>query len=184
MLAYSAELGGSAGAFISTDSNRTQLTYNDLNGREYIQHDSAMAVVDSARWRFGWTAPDSLVGDITFYAAFVAANNNQKRDGDYVFTHSVGVGEDTLRVSVGTRFTQAFQLYFNPQTDRLHLIGQLDKPQMITVQILDLQGRIIGEQKTQVQRMVNIDISTTHWGKGVYIVRLKEWAIARKIMIR
>jgi uncharacterized protein (TIGR03437 family) len=69
------------------DANTRVVT---AGGVQYISHTLAgtrPGTAESAQFVFEWTAPASAVGDITFYAAANAANNNNNPDpGDRIST--------------------------------------------------------------------------------------------------
>ncbi len=46
---------------------------------------------NSRTWTVEWTAPSVSEGDITFYAAFNAANGNRSRSGDVIYTSKTTV---------------------------------------------------------------------------------------------
>lgn len=48
---------------------------------------------DTKSWTVEWTAPDDPAGDITFYAAFNAANGNGTSTGDQIYLSSTTVSE-------------------------------------------------------------------------------------------
>ncbi len=78
--------GVRAGSF-TADAANTQLT--ESNGKQYIQHTTAGTSVgtnDMHSWEFEWTAPDTDIGPITFYAAGNASNNDGGITGDYIYT--------------------------------------------------------------------------------------------------
>lgn len=77
--------GTKTGTFAITDPVRTKLT----NAGKAVTHQFA-GITPSGNtnsWSFDWTAPASPpVGDITFYAAFNAANGNGSSSGDVIYT--------------------------------------------------------------------------------------------------
>ena len=92
-----------AGAIVISDGTNTQ-----ANG-DYINHTSAGTNAGSTTgnsWNFQWTAPSAGTGDVTFYVAGNAANNNSSTSGDYIYTISMtipeaaGGGEPDIATSV------------------------------------------------------------------------------------
>jgi hypothetical protein len=64
--------------------------------REYVKQTStgsADGQPDQQEWIFSWTAPQTDVGDITLYAAGVAANSTGGSSGDDVYTAAITVPE-------------------------------------------------------------------------------------------
>lgn len=58
------------------------------NARQYIEHTSAGTFAgqqNGASWMFDWTAPQTDVGTITFYAAGNHANNDGNTSGDHIY---------------------------------------------------------------------------------------------------
>ena len=78
-----------AGELQSTDGT-TQVLDDAGPGsaRQYIEHTAAGTFVgqqNGASWTFNWTAPDTDVGPVTFYAAGNHANNDGNTSGDYIY---------------------------------------------------------------------------------------------------
>ncbi len=78
-----------AGNLQSTDAF-TQILNNAGPGgaRQYVEHTSVGTFPgqqNSASWTFDWTAPDTDVGVITFYAAGNHANNDGNTSGDHIY---------------------------------------------------------------------------------------------------
>ena len=81
--------GAGAGSFEVSDAANTQLKEKD--SKQYIMHTSAgsaQGTNDKNQWTVEWTAPDTDVGPITFYAAGNAANGDFTASGDYIYTTS------------------------------------------------------------------------------------------------
>ena len=79
--------GARAGTFEIDPAGNTQL--GEANGKQYIKQTAIGAAAgtnDENGWEFQWTAPDTDVGPITFYAAGNAANGNFTATGDYIYT--------------------------------------------------------------------------------------------------
>ncbi len=81
--------GTNAGTFANTTGN-TQLKTG--SGKTYVEHTSAGTFQNQtggAVWTFNWTAPATNVGNVTFYAAGLQANNNGSESGDQTYLRSV-----------------------------------------------------------------------------------------------
>ncbi len=71
-----------AGDFSITNQDNT--SFGSLaNGRQYVGHKSADG---TNQWSFEWTAPDTDVGNITFYYVINAANGDGGTGGDFIQT--------------------------------------------------------------------------------------------------
>jgi len=86
--------GSKKGTFIITDAVQTQLT----NSNHAVTHTSAGTTPsgNSKTWTFDWTAPAAGTGNITFYAAFNAANGNGNNQGDVIYLTSTSVSEEVV----------------------------------------------------------------------------------------
>ena len=60
-----------------------------------ITHEAAgtSAINNTKTWSFDWIAPTIGSGNVTFYGAFVAANNNGNYFGDHVYTNTLMANE-------------------------------------------------------------------------------------------
>ena len=75
----------------------------NLGGKTYVSHSIGVTSSLFQTFTFNWTPPTTNVGNITFYAAGVAGNNNGSDAGDHVYTTSVvltpGSGSSTAPVA-------------------------------------------------------------------------------------
>lgn len=82
--------GATAGAMISSIGTQ-------LNGSgRYLTHTSSGTSETSSNtrvWSFQWIAPAAGSGDVTFYAAFNASNNNNTSTGDLIFNSNLTIFE-------------------------------------------------------------------------------------------
>jgi PKD repeat protein len=72
-------------------------------GKTYVSHSIGVTASNFTTFSFNWTPPASNVGNITFYTAAVAGNNNANNSGDHVYSTSVvlspGSGSSTAPVA-------------------------------------------------------------------------------------
>jgi hypothetical protein len=82
--------GATAGSMISTAGTQ-------LNGSgRYLTHTAAGTSESSPNtrvWTFSWIAPSAGSGNVTFYAAFNASNNNNGSSGDLLFNSNLSIFE-------------------------------------------------------------------------------------------
>jgi uncharacterized protein (TIGR03437 family) len=65
---------------------------------EFVEHVAAGTAAESPEsrtWEIDWTPPESNVGDIVFYAAGNAANNNGANSGDFIYTATATINAVT-----------------------------------------------------------------------------------------
>jgi len=119
-------------------------------------------------WTFQWTAPASSEGDITFYVAINATNNNGLDSGDQVVTISETVSHTNLGISDNQKIE--FSVYPNPTTNFIIVEAELSLIQDTEVTILNSIGQAI--YKTNLNTHSNkIDVSNLD--KGVYFIQVK-----------
>lgn len=95
MAAYNAIANDQVGTAVITDANGTQIKTG--LGKDYVTHKSAGTTgTDSLTWTFDWTAPNPGVGEVVFYGAFNAANNNQTASGDNIYTDSLAANQQPV----------------------------------------------------------------------------------------
>jgi hypothetical protein len=81
------------------------------------------------------------------------------------------------------------QLFPNPTAQTLSLRLDLEKPSAVMVQLIDLQGRVIGQHEAGVQsagkQIFNLDTLVSQAAAGLYIVRVQigEQVIDRKLVL-
>jgi hypothetical protein len=81
-----------AGEMTVTQTTYTQLAVLTGTAPDYLKQTSAGTFAGTAgptTWQFDWTSPNTSVGNITFYIAGAAANNDTRNTGDYIYTTSV-----------------------------------------------------------------------------------------------
>jgi hypothetical protein len=82
--------GATAGSMIATAGTQ-------LNGSgRYLTHTAAGTSESSPNtrvWTFSWIAPSAGSGNVTFYAAFNASNNNNGSSGDLLFNSNLSIFE-------------------------------------------------------------------------------------------
>jgi hypothetical protein len=116
----------------------------------------------SNSWSFNWTAPSVDEGDITFYAAVLAANGSN----DQVITTSKTVSVSTL--SIDEKNSLTFDIFPNPSRDYLNI----KLPNEISegsVEIFDFSGKsVINAKVDRFDNTLNINTLSS----GMYILRL------------
>lgn len=138
LLPYSPETKGGIGLWIETDTTMTQLKTD--GDRVYIMHDSAQFVSDSASWHFRWKAPVTEMGEVVFYAAFVAADSSGNRSGDYVYKRNWAISPNlSSAIEKEDIPISPFSVYGTGESRKL--AWQLAFPTDLVLQLLDMSGR-------------------------------------------
>lgn len=100
--------GASVGNLFSLDSANVQTVSGTVSNqnRSYLEHtfDGAFPVeFDQRVWSFGWTAPATDMGPVTFYFAGNGANGDHESTGDYIY-----LSERTIGCTGASPFSASF----------------------------------------------------------------------------
>ncbi len=153
------------GTFVITNSEETKLTNSD-NAVTH-QSDGTTPSGDSKSWTFDWTAPETGTGDVTFYAAFNAANGNGSTSGDVIYKTSYAVAEHTVSVDEISSLENMVNIYPNPVTGHFYIDAKdID---VTEVKLFNLSGRLI-LQNTSFDSGSNIYFQTDNLNAGNYHV--------------
>lgn len=128
-----------------------------------MTHNSKIVASDTLEISFDWVAPSAGEGDVTFYAAVNAANNNGSPSGDVINTGSTTVSEDnSAPSSIETLVHSKLVAFPNPAIDRVRL------SEMADIRLFDLNGKLIlsGEQRD------GFDVSSLE--SGIYLLEMSK----------
>ncbi len=110
--------GNKVGEFISNDDG------NALQSGTRATHKFASSTgTDGRTWNLTWKAPAEGTGEVTFYAASLAANGNGNTGGDRVILDDLSVDEGVVN-NVSMVENISVVLYPNPTTSELHIEGE------------------------------------------------------------
>ena len=119
----------------------------------------------SNSWSFSWTAPGVDEGDITFYAATLAADGSGT-GGDQVVTTSEVVSPSTLSLEEYNRL--AFDFFPNPARDYV-TIKLPDALSTGRVEVFDFSGKLVkASEINSIDKKLNLEALAT----GMYILRV------------
>ena len=96
--------GNRAGTLASLGSDTQVLSETGLGGRQYIEHTQSGTIPSQTgrgSWQLRWTAPDTDVGTVRFFAAGNAANGTGDNQGDYIYTTTAISDSPTSTVTLG-----------------------------------------------------------------------------------
>ncbi len=115
--------------------------------RRSITHarNGGTGTVDSHTFNFTWKAPATGTGNVTFYFAGVAANNNGRNSLDYVYNGSQVFTEYVVPSGISSvaTSTKALSVYPNPVTDKFTFYYTLNNQQNVTAGIYTLGGQLV-----------------------------------------
>lgn len=165
--------GDNAGTLIA--GSDTQIKNKTVAGfqRKNITHDDGTgAGTDFHTFTFTWNAPTSNVGDITFYVAGNACNNNENENGDYVYSTSqvVSAAVGVYEINQSENLLKVFP---NPVSDELTLIQQLSMGGSVTFRLFDQRGALvrdfgqINQDAGELRRTLDISMLSP----GIYMLQ-------------
>lgn len=151
------------GAWILTAPGEMKIIDGIGLPRKYVTHQAAGNLQNS--WTLDWQAPQEAMGDITFYASVLDANNNGNNMGDAVYTTS-----NTLSAEVSSRVESlkenSVKIYPNPARQQVYI----ESPDLLQgVGLYDIQGREI-QHILPTNQTVAIDLS--YLKAGIYFLRM------------
>jgi hypothetical protein len=186
-----------AGTYLGTCSiNPAEINFTQLvtgtSSRKYMTHRSAGTTgsTNSHTWTFNWTAPPAGSGPVTFYGAFLCANNNGGSSGDITYKSNLPVQEDvSTGISDNASGISNFNVFPNPATDHLTISYEVSEAGTVSIHLMDINGRVAAlispEEKTpgSYTNMLNIPFNVNN---GIYFVEIssKTGKTARRILIQ
>ncbi|MEO1262300.1 MAG: choice-of-anchor V domain-containing protein [Bacteroidota bacterium] len=140
--------------------------------REYLEHSNSS---QNNTFESEWTAPELGTGDVTFYAAGIAANNNGTSTGDGTANTSLVISESPVNSISGANGDIAdFDIFPNPVKETLNLDINSRITGDFEVRILDVVGRVVTTTNSislQSGQQVT-SLSVGNLTPGLYIVQL------------
>ena len=150
------------GMFAITEPGRTQLAGTNTA----VTHTSGGTTPDgnSNTWSFDWTAPADGAGDITFYAAFNAADGTGDNTGDVIYTSSqmysefhVGIADNQLKDQVS--------IYPNPATSFVNV----NLPVNSELRIINMTGQeVMHRRNTSTSERIEL----SKLSDGIYFIQV------------
>ena len=131
------------------------------NGGNSISHSNK----NNSTWSVTWRSPSTLQGQVRFYAALNAVNNNSGTSGDQVVT---GFSSEVNALGISEARLLQFEMFPNPSSDivNIQLPSGTDKAD---VGIFDYTGRLMSS-KTITLNDTQIDVNNL--STGMYLIRV------------
>lgn len=149
--------------------NATEVQVRDANNVQYIEHRLAgthPGTSGSSTWEILWTAPQSAVGDVIFYAAGNAANGNGSADGgDKIYSTSLTIAASDDSSTGNSRVLPQF--VWGDLTSTVHfytaiyLSNSAGTPATVNVQFKDDNGADLDVPGYGAKPAVNISARGT-----------------------
>lgn len=161
------------GTLSITNSTQTQLKSFSVQGNNrtnVVHKENGGLSNDSHTFSFNWTAPATNIGNVMFYTAGNAANNQNDSLGDYIYKTSQLV---TPFISgVEEMLSENGIIAFpNPAVDYFRIQVSADNS-IESVKLYDLNGRTAHQQEWK-SKVINVSISRPAAGHGIYVAACK-----------
>ncbi len=157
-----------AGAWGDLGSGKQMVT---LSNRTYAEHSTPSA---ADVFEMEWVAPTVGTGDITFYSAGIASNNNGNPTGDGMANNSIIIEEEFVNSVLSSNKEKAsLKVLPNPVHETLNLQINSFITGQFNVRIMDVMGRVVSQTPASVQVGQQVTtVEVNHLTPGMYIVQL------------
>lgn len=183
--------GTNAGQLSITDAASTQVKNAIVlgNSRRNVVHTLGGGAGNGSKvFAFDWTAPSTNIGNVTFYFAANASNNNGQDSGDHIYTGSQVVTPNTTTTILELPGQANVKVFPNPVADVVNVSHVLDDAATVEVTLCDLQGRAVAtllNTTRQPGRHTEVLGGLDRFGTGTYLllVRLGERAFGQRLVL-
>jgi len=167
------ENGNKVGMFTITNTTENQLANN---GNAVTHTDDGITPTDDSKtWEFEWTAPDDVPGDITFYAAFNAANGNGTTTGDVIYLTDMTVSPDVTSIADAE---SSFAFYPNPTSGPVNFeVPQVEKN--AEIKVFNQAGQLI--EKVNVSSNLG-QVNLSDRARGIYFVQFNDERMQKLVL--
>jgi hypothetical protein len=180
---YSSATNSSVGTTSILAAGETKLLI--FGQKRYVTQITGGSTGSTSRtWSFSWTAPAQGSGEIGFFMAGNAANNNGNRSGDQVYTTSLTLVEAAVGIEDAFRATK-MEVFPTLATERIQ-VRILDAGLApYQVEILNQQGQVVRQMEvTASGTKLQTEISLSGFAAGMYYLRVagEQFADTQKFM--
>ncbi|CAN5601688.1 hypothetical protein BH11BAC2_BH11BAC2_22330 [soil metagenome] len=137
-----------AGTLVITNAASTQIKTKTVSGvvRNNVVHQfNGGAHPDSMDFVFDWIAPSTNIGDVTFSAAGIAADNSGDEFGDYVYNETKVVSAGSALAVSEINDNGALSVNTFPTQHLLTVDYKIEKSEEIVILIHDVNGHQISK---------------------------------------
>jgi len=160
-----------AGTFGTPPAGMRQTT---ISSRVYVEHNTPSSV---NTFQVEWTAPAAGTGDVRFYSAGNATNNNDETTGDNAVRLATPLTLTEMPTSnlSTTQLFQTLSAWPNPVNDALNIRIVSSRGGLFKMEVLDAQGRWLHSE--QVQLAAGENNLRRDWSDatpGIYFVQFSD----------
>lgn len=155
-----------AGIFSIIDANKTKL----VNKNSAVTHLSEGTTTSNGKnsWQVYWTAPKEKKGDITFYAAFNAANGNGSTSGDEIFTSAITYAKAETVTGITENSDILLKIFPNPGSDYVFIQSSEDITDVTFYKSNGSKAKSFKDINSK-----NLRVLLTDLNKGIYIAKVR-----------
>ena len=161
------------GTFQITNTSSTFLKTGFINGsnRTNVVHKKNGGLSnDSHTFSFNWTAPATNIGNIIFYSAGNAANNQGDTLGDFIYKTQQLITPSIT--GINEIQSSAISVYPNPATDFIN-VALPESQTETSYSILDLSGKIVDQGKMVIPQGKSFSVNLSQSLKeGIYFIEV------------
>ena len=168
--------------FSDMNPNNYKIATVNSTGRTYAEHNNASTTnIFDVRW----TAPPVGTGNVTFYAAGNAVNNNGQNTGDGASFSNLKLTEGSISATQNPDADHiGLQVWPNPVVSTANLFAVLATAGNYRMSVHDLSGRLVYEStRALVSGENRLDLPATGWGPGIYFVTLSGAGISANVKV-
>ncbi|MCG8577796.1 MAG: Reeler domain-containing protein [Flavobacteriales bacterium] len=142
-------------------------------GYDYVRHTASSGVT---AWTFDWTAPDSDVGDVTFYYAFNISDQGGSTANDDIYVGSMTLSlANDVGFSEHDQLEEAYKVMYNNETQEMIANYTTFDNTHILFHVQDLNGREVGRMDLGYQEpgdhQQTIELNDIR-AEGIYLVSI------------
>ncbi len=173
------------GTLSITNSTQTSLKSASVSGssRTNVVHKlNGGLSANTHTFSFNWTAPATNIGNIRFWTAGNAANNNNDSINDYIYKTSQLVTPLSVGLNENSQASD-LQTYPNPAKEQFTVSG-LKEAELVSYQMIDMQGKVVlSKQEVVLNNSLVINLAE-ELQDGIYIFSLmtKEKTVSTRIL--
>lgn len=142
-------------------------------GRQYARHNASSGITS---WTVNWTAPAADMGDLTLYYAFNKSNNLNNSSGDIIYLGQFNIASAVFNtITEHEKTDQQIVMWYDQLESALHYNFTLEQSADIMINVQDLSGKLIFQQKSGIHAPGDYQSSVLLAEKpqtGIYIVSL------------
>lgn len=165
-----------------TDNNTAVGSFNPQsnqklsgNNNNHLTHTQTATSFEgnTQTWTIEWEAPSQDVGEIRFYAAANAANNNNRNTGDLIYGSDTTLTYDKSTSTPQTAINEETQVYPNPTKEMLNIHLPAAKQANFDIRLFDMNGKPVETFPTQTLSQTTKSINLpANLEQGAYMLQL------------